>query len=417
MADIRERPDAPADVASYWDRRSAYIAASFDWRDVWAGEHAQAFTVAKAMRLDVATELRDAVGKAIKEGIPFSQFAKELEPKLQSMGWWGRANMVDPRTGKVIDAQLGSPRRLRTIYQANMRSARAAGFWARAQRTKRALPYLVYELGPSENHRPLHVAQQGKVYPVDHEYWGYWLSPNGWGCKCWQRQISRAEAESLGGVSAEPDFAFRDYTNKRTGETVAIPDGIDPGWHTNPGIAHAAFAGSGGKLKGSVAASLLASDDGLQNVMAGIDWTALPAFTNVVARSSGLDRNAIAKSDLATVAAPIALLPERVAEAMAVREAHTVMVNIWTMVKQLARHGDLRDADYAAIEAALVSGRLFRDPLNENHLVVIAPSGKGFHHIVLQRNAARYEVRLVHLMRVDARRAAQREAKLIAVEE
>ena len=66
--------------------------------------------------------------------------------------------MIDPETGETREVELGSPRRLKTIYSTNMRTARAAGQWERIQRTKATHPYLLYELGPSGEHRPEHVA-------------------------------------------------------------------------------------------------------------------------------------------------------------------------------------------------------------------------------------------------------------------
>lgn len=212
---------------------------SFHWQDVWGEEHAHAFTVAKAMEMDVLTTLREATDRAVRDGVPYQQFAKELTPRLQALGWWGRKAMTDPATGETINAQLGSPRRLQIIYWANTRTAYAAGQWERAQRTKGALPYFIYELGPSEVHRPHHVALAGTVLPVDHAFWDSHYPPNGWGCKCRVRPISRFEAERVGGVSAEPDISWRDYRNKRTGEISRVPEGVDPGWHTNPGKARA----------------------------------------------------------------------------------------------------------------------------------------------------------------------------------
>jgi len=139
-------------------------------------------------------------------------------------------------TGEKQLARLGSPRRLRTIYNANMRSARAAGHWADIQRGKRLQPYLLYELGPSENHRPEHVAKEGIILPVDDPFWLVWFPPNGWGCKCRVRQITRAEAERRGGVTERPNDVMREWINSRTGEVKQIPRGIDPGWERNPAI-------------------------------------------------------------------------------------------------------------------------------------------------------------------------------------
>lgn len=210
---------------------------AFHWQDVWAEEHAHAFTVAKAIDMDVLSALRSEVERAVRDGIPFKEFAATLEPRLQELGWWGKKRQVDPATGEEKIVQLGSPRRLKTIYWANTRSAYAAGQWERAQRTKMALPYFVYELGPSENHRPDHQAWANRptILPVDHEFWDTHFCPNGWGCKCRLRQISRFEAEGLGGATSAPEIVWKDFTNKRSGEVTRVPQGVDPGWHTNPG--------------------------------------------------------------------------------------------------------------------------------------------------------------------------------------
>lgn len=207
----------------------------FSYKDVWGEEHAFAFTVAKAMELDVLKAIREALEKALEEGVPFERFQAELEPRLRDLGWWGVKEMTDPQTGEVLEAQLGSPRRLRTIYWANTRSARAAGQWDRAQRTKAALPYLLYELGPSERHRPHHADKAGLILPVDDTFWDAWMPQNGWGCKCRVRQIGEAEAARRGGVDNAPLVPLRAWRNSRTGEVLQVPQGLDPAWATNPG--------------------------------------------------------------------------------------------------------------------------------------------------------------------------------------
>lgn len=209
---------------------------SFDWRDVWAEEHAHAFTVAKATRVEVLETIRRALDDALTKGMPFEQFAKELSPKLRKLGWWGRKEVVDPETGKRISAQLGSPRRLQIIFDANIRSAHAAGQWERAQRTKKALPFFLYVQTTSVTPREEHLDQVGTIAEVDDPYWDTWFPPNGWQCKCSVRQITQAEAESLGWKpgKAPPDVPTRPWLNKRTGEIEDIPVGIDPGWQRNP---------------------------------------------------------------------------------------------------------------------------------------------------------------------------------------
>lgn len=226
-------PGPPPEVSDFF--RNKNLRPSFSWLDVLPEEHAVSFTVAKAMQVDVLQTIRDELQKAIDDGVPFEQFQKTLEPRLRRMGWWGIKEQVDPMTGEVNKVRLGSPRRLKTIYRANMRSARAAGQWDRIQRSKRALPYLVYLIGPSQRHRPSHEAKNGLVLPVDDPFWQTWYPPNGWGCKCHVRQITRREAEEIG-IGESPETPMQDVFNERTGEIKSIPSGIDPGWESNPGL-------------------------------------------------------------------------------------------------------------------------------------------------------------------------------------
>lgn len=225
-------PGPPPEASRFL--RNKGLTPSFSWRDVEPEEHATAFTVAKGMQTDVLEAIRGEVQTALDDGLPFAEFQKRLRPRLQELGWWGKAQMTDPVTGELVEAQLGSPRRLRTIYRANIRSARAAGQWERIERTKDALPYLQYNLGPSERHRPHHAAKEGMVLPVDDPFWDAWMPPNGWGCKCWVRQITAREARRTG-INDSPDVQLVEKRNRRTGEVRDVPEGIDPGWERNPG--------------------------------------------------------------------------------------------------------------------------------------------------------------------------------------
>lgn len=232
----------PKGASDYFAQKS--LRPAFRWTEVWGQEHAYAFTVAKATSLDVLSAIKESLQKAIDDGVPYETWAKALKPELEKLGWWGVKDMVDPATGEERQVQLGSPRRLKTIYDANLRTARAAGQWERAQRTKAVLPYFVYQLGPSIHHRPEHEAREGFVAPVNDPVWNAWYPPNGWGCKCWLQQITRTKATALGGPSdtGSGELAtrpFRRFRDDASAETVQVPKGIDPGWATNPGKARA----------------------------------------------------------------------------------------------------------------------------------------------------------------------------------
>lgn len=212
----------PTDALEYF--RSKRLRTSWDHSD-WGKEHNVAFTVAKAMLVEVLRNIHDELDRALEQGLTLQEFKRNLGPILQKKGWWGRIPMTAP-DGQVKEVQAGSPRRLKVIYDTNMRVSRAAGQWARIQRTGAVRPYLLYSLGPSERHRPAHVAWAGTLLPHDDPAWERMFPPNGWGCKCRVRQIGHAEAERLGGPTEAPKFDA----------DKPVP-GIDKGWDYNPGAA------------------------------------------------------------------------------------------------------------------------------------------------------------------------------------
>lgn len=232
----------PPEIIRYFEQKS--LKPAFSWQDVWGEEHAYAFTVAKAVDLELLTAFQTSIQKAIQDGQGFETWRQGLIPELQRLGWYGKRQVDDP-TGawksKIVD--FSRPARLQTIFWANVRTARAAGQWERIQRTKRGLPYLLYVRTASVEPRQQHLAWVGTILPVDHDFWRTHFPPNGWGCKCSVRQITRFEYERLKGQDGystdRPSIEMRTWTNARTGEVTQVPFGIDPGWGTNPGLARA----------------------------------------------------------------------------------------------------------------------------------------------------------------------------------
>lgn len=170
-------------------------------REVWGDEHRHTFAVAGIWRADLLKDVRAAAQAAIERGDTFQTFQKQLRPEIESKGWSPSGN------------------RLRTIYSTNLRVARAAGQWTRIQRSKRALPYLLYQAGPSADHDrspdESHTPFFGQVRLASD--WGGMYPPNGFGCKCWMRQVGRREAEAYGLSDG------------------ALPNLASPGWDYNPG--------------------------------------------------------------------------------------------------------------------------------------------------------------------------------------
>lgn len=228
----------PAKEAIDHFRKKGY-AIGFSWRDVWKEEHAVAFTVAKAMRIDLLEDIRGAVDTAIAKGISVGEFKKQLRPILEAKGWWGRKDIEDPETGELRPATLGSNRRLKTIYDTNMRMAHSAGRWERAQRLKDRRPYLRYVAVQDERTRQTHRGWHDTVLPVDDPFWDTHYPPNGWRCRCTVQQLSDRDLTRFGHkVSPRaPDLGTRDVVDRRRGEVHRVPVGIDPGFDYNVGKA------------------------------------------------------------------------------------------------------------------------------------------------------------------------------------
>lgn len=230
------RFDLPPSEALAFFRAKGFVT-SFAWQDVWQAEHEAAFTVAKMMDVDLLSDVRTAVDSAIANGETLAQFRAQLEPLLVERGWWGRAEMTDPQTGEAKLVQLGSPRRLRTIFRTNMQTAYAAGDWAQIQENIDTAPYLMYDAIDDNKTRPQHRAWDGIVLRADDPWWDTHRPPNGFNCRCGTIHISDDEARLRGLSVAEraPPVRTREYVNPRTGEVSQVPEGLDPGFAYNPG--------------------------------------------------------------------------------------------------------------------------------------------------------------------------------------
>lgn len=213
---------------------------SFRWQNVYAEEHAASFTVAGMTKAELLAEVHKSLEDAIEKGVTFRSWRDAIRPSLAKAGWLGSVKLVNPDDPTDVRTTYVGNRRLKLIYDCNLRSAYAAGQWERAERTKLALPYLIYELGPSKEHRPEHVSWAGTILPVDDAWWSSHMPPNGWKCKCRVRQITRAEAAKKGyDAEKRPPLEGKTvaYQDKVNNVTRQVPVGIDPGWEGNPGKA------------------------------------------------------------------------------------------------------------------------------------------------------------------------------------
>ncbi len=232
---IRLQALPPKEAIEYF--RAKGYKTTFDWRDMWQQEHAYAFTVAKVMRNDILQDIRQAVDTALANGTTFEEFRTTLRPTLQAKGWWGIQQMTDPKTGLIKDVQLGSSRRLKTIFDVNMRTAYAVGRWEQVQRTKKNRPFLRYIGIDDGRQREEHRHWNDIILPVDHPFWNEHYPPNGWKCRCSVQQLSERDLEKRGlAVNDKPPSDIdKVWIDKRNGLSVRVPKGIDPGFAYNVG--------------------------------------------------------------------------------------------------------------------------------------------------------------------------------------
>lgn len=256
---------------------------TFSYADMLGEAHDHAFTVAKMMDVDLLGQLRASLDSAMANGTPFREWADSITPILQASGWWGRKEVVDPMTGKVVVAQLGSPSRLETIFRTNMQSAYAAGHWQEIEAQKDIAPYLMYDAIDDFRTRPLHASWDRTVLQVDHPWWQSHYPPNGWNCRCGVIQLSVEELEALGmkpDVEVPNDGEYT-WTNPRTGEKVKVPNGLDPGFDHNSGKSYLAQLK---KLLAEKIAALTASQKAaVAEAMKAVEAASLAARENALA--------------------------------------------------------------------------------------------------------------------------------------
>lgn len=197
--------------------RAKKVKPGFGYQDVWQQEHATAFTVAKVLEKSLLLDIQESLTAALEQGTPFNEWAEGIRETFDESGW------------SDYGEEEETPRRLKTVYDTNMRMARAVGQAERVQRTKRALPYLEYNLGPSKVHREQHEEWEGLVLPVDDPFWESHYPPSGYGCKCWVRQVTRGEAEKLG-VDEAPDVEEVEW-ELPDGTVETAPRGVHPAFN------------------------------------------------------------------------------------------------------------------------------------------------------------------------------------------
>ncbi|EKE79712.1 phage minor head protein [Idiomarina xiamenensis] len=204
------------------------LSRSFRWDQMLSAEHDVAFTVAKLMNGNLLEFVKNELDKVLANGETFDDFAEQVMPALQRAGWWGKRDVIDPLSGDVIEARIGTASRLETIFRTNLQSAYAKGQWQNIQETKDSFPYLMYDAVDDSRTRPEHAQWDGLVLPADHPFWETHYPPNGYNCRCGVIQLSWADLDAYGLSVSEPPPVQWLVHEMPDGRQIRYPEGVDP---------------------------------------------------------------------------------------------------------------------------------------------------------------------------------------------
>lgn len=341
----------PGDTVRAFEARDT-LHATVRWSEMWQEDHARAFTVAKVAKLDMLAEIQASLADVLTNGGTFEQWQANLVPYLRSQGWWGDvADRSLTGTDEVVNV---GPRRLRTIFDTNLRTSRAAGRWSRIQELKGTRPFLRYTAVMDARTRPEHRRWHGTILPVDHEWWDTHFPPCGWYCRCTVRQLSQRELNAKGwSVSKVPDDGPpKPFYPAGSTTPVMVPAGISPGFAYNPG--KASMEGAAGAAVRAVERAAFGSIPAARaTVDELVDSDALPRFL-----------------DQADGVFPIAVLDKAGVRHL---EAPSPVVVITPGVagKQGRHHSDLTIADYRQLPTIIHDPLLIVDQADANPQVIV----------------------------------------------
>lgn len=201
----------PTKVVEYLRQKRPEV--HFDYDEIMHGAHHRAFTVAKITKLDLLSDVQESLAYAAKNGLGFEEWKKSLLPTLAKKGWLGNVEVKDPKTGEIKQIYVGS-RRLKNIYNTNMRVAYAVGAYEEAMSSD--AQFLRYTAVLDSKTRASHRALHGVILPKDHPFWDTHYPPNAWNCRCKARAYTKQELKSRGwsvtenipSVEPHPDWAY-----------------------------------------------------------------------------------------------------------------------------------------------------------------------------------------------------------------
>ncbi len=183
----------PTAVYEYLQSKNAEI--HFDYDEIIHDAHKKTFTIAKMTDLDLLKDMQNSLSQAFKDGTPFEEWKQSVKPMLAKKGWLGKIKVKDPKSGEEKEIYVGN-RRLKTIYDTNMRTAYAKARYE--SQMKSAGEYFRYTAVLDSKTRPTHRKLHGTTLLKTDKFWDTNYPPNGWNCRCKVQVLTEAEVRARG---------------------------------------------------------------------------------------------------------------------------------------------------------------------------------------------------------------------------
>jgi len=153
-----------------------------EWDTLTAQVRRKAFTVSGVAILDIVTEVWESLTKALEDGTPYHEWAREIKQKLETA--WGRPN----------------GQRIETIFRTNVQMAYSSGRWAQMTRPEviEQRPYWMYDAVLDNRTTSICRERNGVVRPADDPWWERNTPPLHFNCRSGIRPLSPEQAQARG---------------------------------------------------------------------------------------------------------------------------------------------------------------------------------------------------------------------------
>lgn len=173
------------------------------------------FAITQSVNMSVLQDTRDAIAKAIKNGVPYKDFQANFINDLAAKGWSNkRITLLPDGTEKLKSV---TPTRLKLVYDNAVSSSINSGRFKRFADNADDKPFLELHELQDKSARRSHKAKSGTIQPITAPVWKSprsWVPPNGHKCRGWITSLTRAMARLKGiklkrpGTNPDPGFGF-----------------------------------------------------------------------------------------------------------------------------------------------------------------------------------------------------------------